>query len=53
MAGVGGGHGHAKSVKQPVVGGEKPGISDVEAEEDDESNINSDEQDEYLECVPS
>ena len=43
--------GHPKAPKQPVVGGERP-VPDIEAEEDDESNINSDEQDEYLECVP-
>ena len=43
--------GHQKAAKQPVVGGERS-VPDIEAEEDDESNINSDEQDEYLECVP-
>ena len=43
--------GHAKSAKQPAISGEQS-APDIEAEEDDESNINSDEQDEYLECVP-
>ena len=42
---------HSKAAKQPVINGEQS-APDIEADEDDESNINSDEQDEYLECVP-
>ena len=42
---------HSKSLKQPGLGDEQS-APDIEADEDDESNINSDEQDEYLECVP-